>query len=204
VKLGVNAPTRFCMREGGCACPDGSQPGDGSDALPRITGRDGVAGLAALDAGSVVLRSRITNLEQACNKLVGEWEAPVGEVLRSLTASPSGPLPNCVGRFHYSFRADGSWASNFRMACPVGDVADGGIGTGDYAGVYTADATDVYLERITGSGSATILGRPIGTEGSFLRSAEGRVGYIVTGDKLTLTVANPGQPSVPITLQRVG
>lgn len=199
----------LCLKEGGCACPDGTSPG-GGDALPQARPGAGAASIGSLRASHVVIRGQLESLEDACEEelVTGEWHAPVGPMWRQLMQAYGGSGGaggmQCDGDYFLTLAEDSAWQLRYAATCRLLDRA--GRGRARLVGTYTVGDGTLDFTHTGGSGTFTMNGitQPLpGLDG--LRSAlVGRATYSIEGNQMRVTTTVPDGHTFAITWTRVG
>lgn len=180
----------FCLIEGGCACPDGSDPG-GGEAPPVLQGRSGVATVASARGGTIALTARLLDGEEACRRLVGTWVTTVQAVSGALTA-PYGGVPNgipCQGPYTLTFAPDGAFAASFDAVCQ-GRSGRLVHGTGRTEGRYEdfGDSFVVLDSRATAVMQIEGLSMPVL---DVFTNMTAPTHYVIEGNVLTISFTTP-------------
>lgn len=196
----------FCLREGGCTCPDGSSPG-GGDALPQARPGAGAASIGSLAGSHVRIGGSLESLEDACDEdVTGEWQADVGTVWAQLMRAYGGGAGGlrCDGTYFLTLAAEGAYNLRYVATCRLRDRA--GRGRARLFGTYVAEEGRLNFTHQGGSGTFTMNGltQPLPGLDAIRGSIVGSGSYVIEGNRMTVHSTIPGRGPIDIQWTRVG
>ncbi|MBI1352589.1 MAG: hypothetical protein GC156_15925 [Actinomycetales bacterium] len=154
VTLDDGGSVTYCIRDGGCTCPDGANPG-GGDPLPQLDSTVGAAAIGSLRSARLTVTAGTVTLDDACRALVGTWHADLGDLIASAAVAATLPRSvSCSGPVTLTFNADGTFAERGAGSCTVrGRTFDEGW---QATGTYTDDGQAVTITGARCSGTLLI------------------------------------------------
>lgn len=196
----------LCLKDGGCACPDGSSPG-GGDALPQARPGPGAAAIGSLRASHVLIRGHLESIEEACEEdpVTGRWHAPVSQVWDQLQSAHGGlDAMECDGDYYLTLAEEGTWQVQYAATCRFMDKV--GRGRARLGGTYVVEDQTLVFTHTSGSGTLTMGGisQPLPGLDGMGRSIAGTGNYTIEGDQMTVRTRIPNGATVTINWTRVG
>jgi hypothetical protein len=199
LRLAPGAGIWFCLRPEECTCPDGSPPWGGADPTLLAEPR-GVATVFAPAGGTIGLRVRAVDRDEACSRLVGTWTASIMEILAANLA-PYGGVPagmDCSGDIVMTFRDDGTFERSWQGDCQMSGSHRVIRGAGRQTGTYEDLGDELIFRDVR-----TVVTADFGF--SFAVTDDGGPAtYRIEGDRLAIQFTTPDGATIVQIYRRAG